>query len=142
MVFKPLHFFQATNHPIFFLIVTGKVATCVQHTFWVKYVKHTLGIIEHECFSKYVKICFKNIVNICLKNIVNICLKNILNIAGRTPGRASRPVFGEEWGPSRYLYRFSQSNRPSINVLLMEQGARATQALKAIARQYVPSILT
>lgn len=132
--FQTTTFFQATNHPIFFLIVTGKVATCVQHTFWVKYVKNTLSIIEHEIFLEYVKICFKN--------FVNICLKNMLNIAGRTPGRASRPVFGEEWGPSRYLYRFSQSNRPSINVLLMEQGARATQALKAIARQYVPSILT
>lgn len=42
--FQTTIFFQATNHPIFFLIVTGKVATCVQHTFRVKYVKNTLKI--------------------------------------------------------------------------------------------------
>lgn len=58
--FQTTTFFQATNHPIFFLIVTGKVATCVQHTFRVKYVKNTLSIIEHEIFLEYVKICFKN----------------------------------------------------------------------------------
>lgn len=62
--FQTTTFFQTTNHPIFFLIVTGKVATCVQHTFRVKYVKNTLSIIEHEIFLEYVKICFKNFVNI------------------------------------------------------------------------------
>lgn len=43
--FQTTTFFQATNHPIFFLIVTGKVATCVQHTFRVKYVKK---YVEHN----------------------------------------------------------------------------------------------
>lgn len=62
-------------------------------------------------------------------------------LVGRNPrvGIASRPVFGQEWGPVRYLLRFSQSNHPSTNVLLMEHGAMASQASKIIARQCVPS---
>lgn len=61
-------------------------------------------------------------------------------LVGRNPrvGIASRPVFGQEWGPVRYLLRFSQSNHPSTNVLLMEHGAMASQASKIIARQCVP----
>lgn len=71
--FETHYISQSTNHPLFFLIVTGKIGTYVQQISRVKYIEHTLGV--NKTYDS-----FHCMLNICLKNIVNICLKNILNI--------------------------------------------------------------
>lgn len=42
--FETNYISQSTNHPLFFLIVTGKIATYVQQISRVKYIEHTLGV--------------------------------------------------------------------------------------------------